>query len=376
MKTNEPTTPRSMTRREAVWRVCDELAKQGVKPSVSKVRPHHQGGSDTDVHADIQAWFADVFAARVGSGGHSQLPEEVGSLMRQLWSTARSAAEAQLARLSEELEIRRHQVELSLQQLQARLDEALTHGSELQTQLTLEQARADGLSHQVAQARLRETEQQALVHELNLRLQSHEQTIAQQAQRHAEEREADRKAHHEELERVHHAAEQRVEQLQQQTANLQENFRSIERRMLLEIDQRKQDLRQLEAKTRATELGSDAQLREQRQATNAAKAQAAEAMARLEASQEILRIHQQEKDALRLQLTQAMELLSQRFKTSEQESALRPPELEASATPEPAPSKPMLPPEAETEPGGQATPEKLVGPKPSPSERVDESDYE
>jgi hypothetical protein len=236
-----------MTRRESVWKACDELASMGIKPALSKIREKHRGGSDTDVQADIQAWFAEVFKRHLALSEGTGLPDDIAAMMRSLWESARASAEAMLARDREilmekeahlrdasqaaleaartaQLQLQQASVELSVERekssgLAAALAEAKTRGSEAESQLRLERERSANLAADMAAAAKRHAEEAAAFRDAS-----------------AQEAALMRSAHADELSIARAELLERSERYSKELALSEDRMRAVERRLLMETD--------------------------------------------------------------------------------------------------------------------------------------------
>lgn len=102
-------------RRTTVWTVCDHLATaENMKPSVREVRRHYTRGSDSDVQADINAWWEALFGFYRDRHTRPNLPSGVVEGVEALWTLAlaeaaktveevRAVAEQQIAGAMEEM---------------------------------------------------------------------------------------------------------------------------------------------------------------------------------------------------------------------------------------------------------------------------------
>lgn len=249
---------RSIDRRSAVWSACDQLAATSVKPSLSKVRSIHRGGSDTDVQSDIQAWYARVFKGYCEHKDGLDLPGPVAALMQQVWEAAQSGAQAQLHVQREEAKAA---IDLSQSQVQQAI-KRLTIEEERRKEVELEVAAQKGTLaglERFLEAKLREVEAFKIDLEAerdrNTRLESklmdlevaHAHSLAAVKETAALELSAVRKSQSEEISRLKTAHTQEVEGLSKAISDWQERYarettlaeervRSAEKRLMIEQD--------------------------------------------------------------------------------------------------------------------------------------------
>jgi chromosome segregation ATPase len=90
-------------RRTLTWQACDALATTGKKPSIGSVREWTlattgaKRGSDTDVQADVNAWYQELLKLRHTAVAIPHLPDPIAALARELWVKANEAAADALA---------------------------------------------------------------------------------------------------------------------------------------------------------------------------------------------------------------------------------------------------------------------------------------
>lgn len=136
------TQPLSPTLRSArgisssdVDRVADALLREGVRPTVEKVRQQLGKGSPNTINPLLDAWWKRL-ASRLDSGPHAlhRLPEPVAHITETLWLTALDEARARagheqrrrtgdLDRDRREVDLRRHLLSLREAELEDRLKE-------------------------------------------------------------------------------------------------------------------------------------------------------------------------------------------------------------------------------------------------------------
>ena len=86
------TQAKAPTRRELVFEGCNTLAAKGLKPSLRLVRSLDVRGSDTDVQADVNAWFDQVLKGYSLSLKEDSIPALLRNTLTALWSQALSEA--------------------------------------------------------------------------------------------------------------------------------------------------------------------------------------------------------------------------------------------------------------------------------------------
>lgn len=292
-------TSRSMTRRESVWKACDELAATGVKPALSKIREKHRGGSDTDVQNDIHAWFAEVFKRHLALSEGTGLPDDIAAMMRSLWEAARASAEGMLAGDREALAEKEAQL---IESNQAALEAAQSAQLQLQqalTDLSVEREKSAGLADALSESRAR-----ALESESQLRLERERSAnlaadMASAAKRHAEETAAMRAAAAQEaaLMRSAHADElsiaraellERSERYSKELALSEDRMRAVEKRLLMETDAVRHSVAEWKLKAQAERDAGEVKVAAVRSQSEALLGQVAGLRAQLAASSEAL----------------------------------------------------------------------------------------
>lgn len=260
-------------RREQVWRVCDELAAQGVKPTMRLVKNRDIGGSTGDVQADVDDWYANVFAVHGRRVALPGIPPEVISHWQHAW-------DACYARAKEEFDSERQELQGVIDQAKARI-EALENQSQkdrdLTAQISNQLAEAHGeldqLRHQLREAERQADRQEALTNDLRKSLGELEQRHTAAAARHAQELQAEREraltltreqiaekesecerriasvvAGHE---RVEAALTSQINTMTvAQRAEIEradQHYRELERKALREVDEARQALKSVEA---------------------------------------------------------------------------------------------------------------------------------
>ena len=90
-------------RRTLTWQACDALAAAGKKPSIGAVREWTlattgaKRGSDTDVQADVNAWYQELLKLRHTAMAIPHLPDPIAALAREFWVKANEAAQVTAA---------------------------------------------------------------------------------------------------------------------------------------------------------------------------------------------------------------------------------------------------------------------------------------
>ncbi len=278
------TPSRSLTRRDQVWQVCDQLASQNDKPSLSKVRGTHKGGSDTDVQADIQAWYASVFQKHSVQAAGLGVPDEVAQIMRTLWSTAMAAASGHLDKERDDLANARETIAL---EKQAILDQHQALQAQWEDLKLTHQEQSHLLA--ITEERLQQTQANnaGLVAEqgvLNQRLSSLMQDVSMMEVRHSEMVSQLSQQHSVVLEQV--SSEHRSRLMEFETAQTvqEQRHRGMEKHMLLQIEEARVQI--TEWKTKAEYERGEGQVRHDM--LNAQLQQARQAAAHTRGQQESL----------------------------------------------------------------------------------------
>lgn len=366
---------RAQDRRGSVWIACDRLAQDGAKPTLSKIRPLHRGGSDTDVQADIQAWFAEVFKRHSAQAEGLGLPKEVAALMRGLWDAAQSSSDAQLNAQREELERKREGWLADNALCKQERDEVNARAFELELRLAAEQERSTAQARVVADLELRLAEAQSEFRQARGRADRLAEEIAANETRHGEamwqlREEAGgqlqdlRNAHSQELAalraahaegsaliRSEHAS--RMDEYERQHKLAEERHRGLEKNLLMEIDRARTATEEWKRSAQSARLEASTKETAIKMQNDALRGQAATLSGELKATNSALADSRRELGALRIRLEGMLGQAAQ-------------------AVAEPASAPPLI----QAKPQAAAGPAPTANLRPPPGERVDESDHE
>lgn len=144
----------SGTRREQVFRLCNDIVasamvtgQRNVRPTVTLLRQHGLVGfNQNQVQDDIHAWFADVFRDHLEADQIPGLPAGIVSAMKSIWSTA-------LAEATKSFDAARDALIAREAEAETRVQEALEQGAAATRQLESANASLLELRNQVAQLR-------------------------------------------------------------------------------------------------------------------------------------------------------------------------------------------------------------------------------
>lgn len=227
-------------RRESVWEVCDQLASQGVKPSLRNVKMHYPRGSDTDVQKDVNAWYEHVFAQHGRRRVIPALPDAVVEAMEAFWETASTQADAQFAGEREAHAASQAQLQGELAALRAALaqtqERCVTSEQDNEDlRLTLSNANTrledatrqiEGLKLDLDEARRgAQKREQDLLDEIRYMKAAHERALQTQ-----------REDFELQVRLVREAAAQQSSDHQRAIERAEEHYRDLERRSLMEVD--------------------------------------------------------------------------------------------------------------------------------------------
>ncbi|MBC3910935.1 DNA-binding protein [Undibacterium umbellatum] len=228
---------RSYTRREAVWAACNSLAAASEKPSVSKVRGYYKGGSDTDVQADIHAWYERLFSHHCAQAAGQGMPDEVAELMRQLWATATAAAQGHLAHEKSLLTQERAQLTQEHAQMVELVQEKQRHLEQVQGELA-----GQTTSLAVSQERLQQALQmnEGLKAEQGVllqRLDAMQQAIDERDRRHTEAMQLLSSQYQDSLANLNADHKSRLAEFEAAGVQNEQRYRGMERHMLQQIEE-------------------------------------------------------------------------------------------------------------------------------------------
>lgn len=283
---------RAASRREMVWALCNKLAAEGAKPTLRNVRQLGGArGSDTDVHQDIQEWFAKVFADHLDRAGGRGIPEPVSALASEIWALALSNADSTVEQKRAEADGAQRQAAEHVAQVDAKLLDMRDELELLRSQLDNALGRADRLAESLArtEGELGEAKTQAAARQERI-----ESLLAEGAQRareaadaleaanahHARELAAERAESDRKLAELRETHGEQVRQLEERERIAAERFRAIERRALLDIDNARSESAQWKEKAQSERVTAQAREDQVRQQLTAAREAAAAAQER------------------------------------------------------------------------------------------------
>jgi len=258
---------------DEIWAAADALLKDGLRPTIERVRQKMGRGSPNTVSPILEAWFATL-GARLGvitaQEQAGDLPAPVWQAMTQLWDTAvmsaREQAAQELAKSRQLLDDERTALELQKAQL-AREAQALNERQAAVDEAS-DTARAHimDLSSRLKESHARMNRREGEIDELRLRLaaaatqsEADRRRIDEEAQRHTEER-----------------------------GRLEERAAANERRLLGELDRTRQDAKQARLALVEAERRSQAALKSLELANETLDEQLRQAQTALQSTQQAL----------------------------------------------------------------------------------------
>jgi chromosome segregation ATPase len=158
---------RMSERQTLTWQACDALAAENKKPSIGLVRAwtlQHAGakrGSDPDVQADINAWYANLFKLRIEKA-IPELPDPIATLMRQLWKATLEAANVSLGDERDALAKEKREIEQRIEQAQTDAVAAIESAKEASGKLAIAQETIAGRDKEIQRLEAALAEIQAL----------------------------------------------------------------------------------------------------------------------------------------------------------------------------------------------------------------------
>jgi hypothetical protein len=258
---------------DEIWTAADALLKDGLRPTIERVRQKMGRGSPNTVSPMLEAWFSSL-GPRLGTISASEqagdLPAPVWQAMKQLWDTALMSTREQAAQelatshqlLTDErtaLEVQKAQLNREAQSFsdrQAALDKAAdisrVHIIDLNARLTESHARMARFENEIDELRV---------------------CLAAAAT----QSEADRRRINDEVQR--HA---------QERGRLEERATANERRLLGELDRARQDAKQTRLSIVETERRSQATLKGLELANKTLDEQLTQSQAALQSTQQAL----------------------------------------------------------------------------------------
>jgi chromosome segregation ATPase len=256
---------------EEIWAAADALLKDGLRPTIERVRQKMGRGSPNTVSPMLEAWFSSLgprLDATPDQEEAGHLPAPVWQAMTQLWDTAmlsaRENADLALARSRQQLADEVHALELQKSNL-IREGQALNdRQSAVDQAADMARAHILELASQLKESHTRITRREGEMDELRARLTSaagqHEadrRSIDEQARRHAEER-----------------------------VRFEERASANERRLLGELDRARQGAKQAQLALTDTERRSQAALKGMELANQTLNEQLAQMQSALQSTQQ------------------------------------------------------------------------------------------
>jgi chromosome segregation ATPase len=258
---------------DEIWAAADALLKDGLRPTIERVRQKMGRGSPNTVSPMLEAWFAslgprlDATPAQEEAG---HLPEPVWQSMTQLWDTAMLSARAQadqaLARSRQQLAEEVRALELQQANLIREAQTLKDRQSAVDQAADMARAHILELAGQLKESHTRITRREGEMDELRARLTSaavqHDadrSSIDEQAQRHAEER-----------------------------VRFEERASANERRLLGELDRARQGTKQAQLALAETERRSQTALKGLELANQTLNEQLAQMQSALHSTQQAL----------------------------------------------------------------------------------------
>ncbi|MDO8251242.1 MAG: DNA-binding protein [Rhodoferax sp.] len=256
---------------EEIWAAADALLKDGLRPTIERVRQKMGRGSPNTVSPMLEAWFAslgprlDATPAQEEAG---HLPAPVWESMTQVWDTAMLSARAQadeaLARSRRQLADEGHALDVQQANLIREAQALNDRQSAVDQAADMARAHILELASQLKESHTRIIRREGEMDELRARLTSataqHEadrRSIDEQAQRHAEER-----------------------------VRLEERASANERRLLGELDRARQGAKQAQLALAETERRSQAAIKGQELAKQTLDEQLSQVQSALQSTQQ------------------------------------------------------------------------------------------
>lgn len=258
---------------DEIWAAADALLKDGLRPTIERVRQKMGRGSPNTVSPMLEAWFASLgprldATPTQNEAGH--LPAPVWQSMTRLWDTAMLLAHEQadqaLARSQQQLADEVHALDLQQASLIREAQALNDRQSAVDQAADMARAHIVELASQLKESHTRITRREGEMDELRARLTS---AAAQQ--------EADRRSIDEQAQR--HAGER---------VRLEERTSANERHLLGELDRARQGAKQAQLTLAETERRSQAALRGMELANQTLNEQLAQMQSALHSTQQAL----------------------------------------------------------------------------------------
>lgn len=258
---------------DEIWAAADALLKDGLRPTIERVRQKMGRGSPNTVSPMLEAWFASL-GPRLGAMSAPEqagdLPAPVWQAMTQLWDTAlmstREQAAQELAKSRQLLSDERTALELQKAQLAREAQSFSDRQAALDKAADISRAHIIDLNARLTESHTRMARREGEIDDLRVRL-----TAA------ATQSEADRRRIDDEVQR--HT---------QERGRLEERATANERRLLGELDRARQDAKQARLALVETERRSQAALKGLELANQTRDEQLTQAQAALQSTQQAL----------------------------------------------------------------------------------------
>ena len=256
-----------------IWAAADALLKDGLRPTIERVRQKMGRGSPNTVSPMLEAWFASL-GPRLGvmsaPGQAGDLPAPVWQAMTQLWDTAlmstREQAAQELAKSRQLLTDERTALELQKAQLAREAQSFSDRQAALDKAADISRAHIIDLNARLTESHTRMARREGEIDDLRVRLAAA-----------ATQSEADRRRIDDEVQR--HT---------QERGRLEERATANERRLLGELDRARQDAKQARLALVETERRSQAALKGLELANQTRDEQLTQAQAALQSTQQAL----------------------------------------------------------------------------------------
>lgn len=258
---------------DEIWAAADALLKDGLRPTIERVRQKMGRGSPNTVSPMLEAWFASL-GPRLGVMSAPEqagdLPTPVWQAMTQLWDTAlmstREQAAQELAKSRQLLTDERTALELQKAQLAREAQSFSDRQAALDKAADISRAHIIDLNARLTESHTRMARREGEIDDLRVRLAAA-----------ATQSEADRRRIDDEVQR--HT---------QERGRLEERATANERRLLGELDRARQDAKQARLALVETERRSQAALKGLELANQTRDEQLTQAQAALQSTQQAL----------------------------------------------------------------------------------------
>lgn len=258
---------------DEIWAAADALLKDGLRPTIERVRQKMGRGSPNTVSPMLEAWFASL-GPRLGVMSAPEqagdLPTPVWQAMTQLWDTAlmstREQAAQELAKSRQLLTDERTALELQKAQLAREAQSFSDRQAALDKAADISRAHIIDLNARLTESHTRMARREGEIDDLRVRLAAA-----------ATQSEADRRRIDDEVQR--HT---------QERGRLEERATANERRLLGELDRARQDAKQARLALVETERRSQAALKGLELANQTLDEQLTQAQAALQSTQQAL----------------------------------------------------------------------------------------